>query len=262
MLATNESILRILSRLRPDYTKSSTVTYNSVPAEYLDPTPNRLAARRELELPAAADLVVYTGKLGFGLAEIDHILAAAKHLPRVTFILTGGKPSVARHLRSRCADAGMSNVVFTGFMHDPRRVRLYQRAADVLVSYYTTQDHVVEHNLPQKVLEYMASGAVIVSPAYPATADVLTPENSLIVPPEDPDALAEGIATALRGRQRSEQLAAQALRDARRFTIEARGPADPRPDRGAPASAGRPRGLSLAGYRRRVVSGCAHRPRY
>jgi glycosyltransferase involved in cell wall biosynthesis len=224
MLATNGSILRDLAVAGPDYVKPSAVTYNCVPARYLDPTPNRLEARRELGLPAAADIVVHTGKLGFGLTEIEHILAAAQLLWGVTFILTGGKSSVVRHFRTRCAPAGMSNMVFTGFMHDPRRVRLYQRAADVLVSYYTPQDHAVEHNLPQKVFEYMASGAVIVSPAYPATADVLTTENSLIVPPEDPDVLAEGIAAALRDRQRSEQLAAQALRDARRFTIEVRGP--------------------------------------
>jgi glycosyltransferase involved in cell wall biosynthesis len=224
MLATNASILRDLAAAGPDYAKPSTVTYNFLPAKYLDPTPNRLEARQELELPAAVDIVVHTGKLGFGLAEIEHILAAAKRLSRVTFILTGGKPSVVRHFRSRCAADGMSNVVFTGFMHDPRRVRLYQRAADVLVSYYTPQDHAVEHNLPQKVFEYMASGAVIVSPAYPATADVLTSENSLIVPTEDPDALAEGIATALRDRQQSERLAGHALRDGGRFTIEARGP--------------------------------------
>jgi glycosyltransferase involved in cell wall biosynthesis len=225
ILATNGAILDDLAAAGADYRKPHVITYNGFPSSYLSPTPDRQSARQALGLDTTANLVVYTGKLGLGLVEIEHILNAAKLVPDATFILTGGKPAVVRHWRARCARADITNVLFTGFMHDPHRVRLYQRAGDVVVSYYTPQDHNVKHNLPQKIFEYMTSNAVIVSPAYPATAGVLTRANALLVPPSDPRALATGIATALRDRQMSARLAAHALHDAEQFTIEARGPA-------------------------------------
>ena len=222
VIATNSAILDDLRRVYPSHQKPVALTYNPIPQEYLAREPDRQTARRVLDLPSDAGLVVYTGKLGPGLKEVDYILEAARLLPPYTFLLTGGTPSAVDHFRRHCAHRRISNVIFTGFLARVSDVRTYQRAADVLISYYTAWDHAVDYNFPQKLTEYMASGNVIVTPAFRATEGVIGPHNAIVVPPDDPGSLAAGIRTAFVEPDRAKALAAQALSDVGELTIERR----------------------------------------
>jgi glycosyltransferase involved in cell wall biosynthesis len=220
-LATNSAIITDL-RDAYGFRKPTGLSLNPIPAEYLSTQPDQETARRSLGLSTRAPLAVYTGKLGFGLREIDYILEAAKLLPAVTFVLTGGKPHVVAHFRRTCEGEGLTNVIFTGFLFKVEQVRAYQRAADVVISYYSSYDHVTDHNYPQKLTEYMASGAPIVSPAFRATTDILRPDNAILVEPEDPAVLAAAIEQALAEGGRGHPAAARALEDARNLTVEHR----------------------------------------
>ena len=67
-------------------------------------------------------------------------------------------------------------------LRDPQETRFYQKAADVLVSYYSTDDHPYAYQqLPAKVAEYMASGNAIVAADYPAVHELLNAGNSWLV---------------------------------------------------------------------------------
>lgn len=179
-------------------------------------------ARREINYTDSRPLIVYTGKLGMDVHELRYLFDAAKQLPEYNFLFTGGRAAAVEQVKKYCKERGVSNVLFTGFMNDSTYVRYYQLAADVLVSYYTAKDHLVEFNYPQKINEYMTTGNPVVTPDFPATQDVLNERNVIFVRPDDPDDLARGIRLSIENRHLSQGIALQALKDVRELTFERR----------------------------------------
>ena len=59
----------------------------------------------------------------------------------------------------------------------------------------------------------MIAGKPIVSSDFPATRDVLSSSNAILVPAEKPESLAAGIREAVSDRRRSDELARRALQD-------------------------------------------------
>ena len=221
LLATNsstlESMLKLVNRSKSD----GCITLNPVTNQQAVETLTQEEARKQIQLEnLSAPLVVYTGKIGMHYdRELRHIFTAAKMLPSFQFLLTGGKQDTVRFWEEYCEGEGISNIQFTGYIHDYRRVRLYQYAADVLISYYTDQAHDTRYNLPNKICEYMIAGRIIVTPDYPATRDLLRNDNCHFVRPDDSMALAEGIRYVIEHRSESDQKAARASKEAREFSF-------------------------------------------
>ena len=184
----------------------------------------RAEARRRIAYTGDVPLIVYTGKLGRGIAELEYILQAAQLLPGCRFLFTGGKDDTLAYMRQRCAALQLDNVLFSGFLNDVARVRVYQAAADVLVSYYSARDHLVEYNLPQKLMEYMFSKNPVVTPDFPASRPLVNSDTALLVAPDDPAALAAGIRELLDHPDRAALLAAQAADTIRQHTFESLAP--------------------------------------
>ncbi len=77
---------------------------------------------------------------------------------------------------------------------------------------------------PLKMFEYMAAGRPIVASDLPALREVLRDgENALLVPPEDPQALAAAIQQVRSDRALAERLVACAAEDVRAYTWDIRG---------------------------------------
>ena len=181
-------------------------------------------AREKIKYDSAAPLVVYTGKVGKGIAELEYILEAAAMLPGYHFIFTGGKEQVVNDLRKWSAAKNLNNVTFTGFFDDLRQVRYYQLAADVLVSYYTVKDHLVEFNYPQKLQEYLSTHNPVVTPDFEATREVVNSENAFLTEPDNPQALAEAIKHAVTDKALAKKKANAAFRAAGKITFDYRVP--------------------------------------
>jgi glycosyltransferase involved in cell wall biosynthesis len=179
-------------------------------------------ARKKINYLETNPLVVYTGKLGKGIRELDYIMDAAAALPHYKFILTGGKQEVVNYFENICKDKNIQNVIFPGFMDDSTFISYYQLAADVLVSYYTKEDHMVEYNFPQKLIEYMHTHNPIVTPDFPATHDVINPSNAIIVEPDNIDSFIDGIKKAIENKVASKALALKAWNDVQQFSSEKR----------------------------------------
>lgn len=179
-------------------------------------------ARKSIGYSSAIPLIVYTGKLGKGVKELDYLMEAAMKLQEYNFIFTGGKNDTIAYLKNSCVKKNIQNITFSGFINDVAFVRYYQLAADVLVSYYTRKDHLVEYNLPQKLMEYMFSGNAIVTPDFAASRPFINNETAVLVNPDDVDSLVEGIKKAAGNKALAATLANNAYSAIKDFTFEKR----------------------------------------
>lgn len=179
-------------------------------------------ARKNIGYTDTSPLIVYTGKLGLDVLELKFILKAAKRLPGYKFLFTGGRESAVEKVKDYCKELGVTNVIFTGFFNDSTAVRNYQLAGDILVSYYTSNDHLIEFNYPQKINEYMSTGNPIITPDFPATQDVLNNKNVFFVAPDSEIALADGIKYLVDNPEAGLKLAGQAKEDIKSLTFDSK----------------------------------------
>ncbi len=145
-------------------------------------------------LPGVRD-VVYVGNMGLSMA-LDVVLDAAARLrgdQTIRFVMIGGG-SAAPGLRARAEAEGLTNVVFTGPLPRGEAARVLQDAAATVVPLVAT----IVDTLPTKLFDAMIAGTpIVLSAAGEAKRVVELAGAGLVVPPEDPDALAEGIRRVL-----------------------------------------------------------------
>jgi len=223
VLSTNQAMLEDVEAAgalkRPAF-----VTGNPVPQELVEfgRSHSRADSRRRVGLDLERPLIAYTGKLFGHMKELDYLLQAAARLPDFLFVLTGGQPPVIAELRERLRAEGRSNVRLTGMLKDPNEARFYQKSADVLVSYYSTEDHPFAYQqLPAKLAEYMASGNAIVAADFPAARELLNSGNSFLVEPHNMDAFVHTLNETVENSADAKTRGAQAQRDIAGRTSEA-----------------------------------------
>ncbi|MBV8370069.1 MAG: glycosyltransferase family 4 protein [Candidatus Eremiobacteraeota bacterium] len=141
-------------------------------------------------LPGVRD-VVYVGNMGLSMA-LDVVIDAAAVLrddPTIRFVMVGGG-SAAAGLRARVAAEGLRNVVFTGPLPRAEAARALADAAATVVPLVAT----ITDTLPTKLFDAMIAGTPIVLSASGEAKRVVEAAGAgLVVPPEDPAALAAGV---------------------------------------------------------------------
>ncbi|HEY5925091.1 MAG TPA: glycosyltransferase family 4 protein [Kofleriaceae bacterium] len=181
------------------------IVMNGVDGELFKPR-DRAAARAELGLPAGP-LAVYVGnlKLEKGVLDLGKAWAnVARHVPDATLLVVGDGPlkdqlesmtkPPPRHGGERSGVAGALTERVRLIARQPLdRIPSYLAAADILV----LPSHC--EGTPNVVLEALASGRRVVATAVGGVPDLITsPTLGTLVPPRDPDALADAIMIALR----------------------------------------------------------------
>lgn len=173
------------------------------PAPDIPPMPSRDELRSELEF--SGDTLVFAGRLGPQKA-LGVLLRALVDLPDVTLALAGDGPERAA-LEHTAHDLGLDGRVrFLGAVPRDRVLRLF-RAADVSVLPSAWE------NFPHTVVEALAVGCPVIATAVGGVPEAVTDgENGLLVPPNDPAALAGAIARFLADDELRAKLAAAAPR--------------------------------------------------
>ena len=178
--------------------------------------------RNDLSLPVSKNLVVYTGKPYKGRGA-ETLIKSAGFLDDSTLILiVGALPDDMKRINRVIEENGLrSKVIIEG--HKPSyEIPLYQLAADVLVMPYSTAWNLQKWASPVKMFEYMASGNPIVSTDFPNIREVLDVENSVLVPPDDSQALAMGIRRCLEDKEFSRSIGMRARAQVRKYSWESR----------------------------------------
>ncbi len=194
VLATNTWKGGELARMEPSVKRKLIVEPNAVDIEAFGNGGNKEEARVKLDLPRDKKLAIYTGHL-YAWKGVDTLSEAAKVLPedmRVVFV--GGTEKDI--LRFKESYGGEKRIMIIG--HRPHdEMPLWQAAADVLVVPNTGKEAISAHyTSPMKLFEYMASGRPIVASDLPSVREMLSEKNAILVVPDDPQALAEGIVRA------------------------------------------------------------------
>lgn len=107
---------------------------------------------------------------------------AAQHCPDVKALLIGDGPDQAE-LERYCRENGLNNcVVFTGYREN---IADYYRILDLLVLPSFTE------GLPNAVLEAMSFGIPVLATSVGGVPEIIEKDNGVLVPPNDPEALAK-----------------------------------------------------------------------
>ena len=182
---------------------------------YLD-MPSASAARKVLSIPEQFT-VGYTGHLYVGRG-VELILALAKRLPDVRFLLVGGNPKDVSRLKAEVENANLMNVVLTGFVPNAK-LPLYQAACDILLMPYqrkvaaSSGGDISRYLSPMKLFEYMASERPIISSNLPVLRETLNDGNSVLLAPNEIDAWAGAIRELQSNEPRRDKLSRQARKD-------------------------------------------------
>lgn len=180
-------------------------------------------ARAQLKLEPAQRLVVYTGHL-YAWKGVDVLAEALGSLgAAVQGLFVGGTPNELQRLRALLAANGWTNQTLVGPV-PPQQVPLYQAAADVLALPNSGKAEISRsYTSPLKLFEYLAAGQPIVASDLPSLREVLQDgETALLVPPDDPQALAQAIGRLLADPALTQRLVAHARAAVQAYTWTAR----------------------------------------
>jgi glycosyltransferase involved in cell wall biosynthesis len=192
------------------------VAHDGLDEKFFQPTEEKKSVRDRLGIDPDAFIALYIG--GFDTWKgVETFCRAATFAPEITFVAIGGTPKQVTELASR-----FPSVQFLGsrpYAELPHN----QQAADVLVIPNTARDPLsARFTSPLKLFAHLASGVPMVASDVPALRDVLNEEAAMLVTPDDPRALAEGIQN-VRTTPKEAHLRAQQAHDlAQAYTWRAR----------------------------------------
>ena len=190
------------------------------------PSGARLMPARRFTPPSPGEtpVLAYAGHLYPGKG-VEILLRAVAQLPEVRAVIIGGYPNDADLAKVRRLTSELSlddRVEFTGQV-EPSRVSPLLAAADLLILPVTGARSFTQYTSPMKLFEYMALGKPIVASDLSAIREVLRDgENAVLVEPDSPGRLADGVRRVLGDRVLAGRIAHGAFDDAAQYSWERR----------------------------------------
>jgi colanic acid biosynthesis glycosyl transferase WcaI len=152
-------------------------------------------------------VVLYSGNIALtqGLETVIEAAKLLEHIPEITVTIVGEKKALNR-LEEYCQQCGTKNVRLLPFQPQEKLAEMY---AGTDVGLVIQKKNVVDFNMPSKIQKLLASGMAIIAsvPNTGTAARAISNSNGgLVVPPEDPQVLAEAIEKLYHDRDLVKQL--------------------------------------------------------
>ncbi len=175
---------------------------------------NKADCRVKLNLPLDKKIVLYTGHL-YHWKGADLLAQTAEKMPDVEVYLVGGTKEDVAEFRQKY---NFSNLHIVGWQKHGD-IPYWLKAADVLVLPNSAKEKISSHyTSPMKLFEYMASKKPIIASKLSSISEVLDEDSAILVEPDNPRALAEGIKKALNDWELSGAVAENSYNKAGRFS--------------------------------------------
>ncbi|MDZ8065916.1 MAG: glycosyltransferase family 4 protein [Nostoc sp. DedQUE08] len=167
---------------------------NWVDVNFIRPLPKEDNPFRTAHSLNGKFVVLYSGNIALtqGLESVVKAASALRHIPDIVFVIVGEAKGLQR-LQQECLDCGADNVMLLPFQ--PRK-DLPQMLAAADVGLVVQKKNVVSFNMPSKIQVLLASGGALVASVPDngtAARAIRQSGGGVIVPPEDPQALAMAI---------------------------------------------------------------------
>lgn len=198
---------------------------NGTELERYEHLPTPPEARRQLKLKEKLT-IVYSGHFYSGRG-MEILMSLAKALPQFQFLWIGGKQEDIDPWKSKLTQAGILNVVITGFIKN-QFLPLYQAAGDILIMPYqraiagSSGGNIVNVINPMKMFDYLASGRAIAASDIPVFHEVLNEKNSIFCTPDNEEEWVKTIHHLANDEKLRQNLARQAKQDAKQYTWKIR----------------------------------------
>jgi glycosyltransferase involved in cell wall biosynthesis len=173
--------------------------------------------RNKLGLPIDKKIVLYTGHL-YDWKGTQVLAQASDLLPAEIYFVGGTKEDVQDF---KVKDPNLKIKIIG---HRPySEIPCWLRAADVLVLPNSGKEEISKHwTSPLKLFEYMAASKPIVASDLPSIREILNKDNAILVAPDNPEALAEGINKALTDKGLSARISVLAYEGVKNYTWQKR----------------------------------------
>ena len=193
IITVSKKTMEYVRRLGADRSKTS-VIYNGVDIDTFHPE-NKGESRKKLGLPKNRNIILSVRRLVYknGLDTlIESVPLVARNHPDTLFIVAGKGPS-KKLIEDRIKEQGIEdNIKLTGFVPD-RLLPVYYDAADYFVLPSASGE-----GLPLVLLEAMACGLPVIATTVGGTPEIVKHmKNGVLVPPRNPEAMAETISKLL-----------------------------------------------------------------
>jgi len=138
-------------------------------------------------------VVLYTGLLGY--AQAPEIMIEAADVLRdkkdIVFLIVGTGP-LEKELKIEARKLKLTNVIFTG-LRPHEEMPQFVTLADICLIPYKNKE-TFKDNIPSKMFDYLASGTpIIINLEGEASSILLKSQTGILVKPENPQSLADGI---------------------------------------------------------------------
>ncbi len=177
---------------------------------------NKSKNRVKLNLPQDKKIILYTGHL-YSWKGVNTLIDSARFLDKDTklYLVGGTEKDIAKIKKQTLKDESI--VVIGNKPHS--EIFYWQKSADVLIISNTAREDISKYyTSPMKLFEYMASETPIVSTSLPSIKEVLNENNSVLVEPDNPKKLAEGINKVLKDKELGKRISKQARLDVMDYT--------------------------------------------
>ena len=178
--------------------------------------------REKLNLPLDKKIALYTGHL-YKWKGVETLALASRFLSKdVLIVIVGGIKWYLSNFKKFVEKNNLKNILILGHQ-DYSQIPYFLKAADCLVLIGTEKSKVSKtYTSPMKMFEYMASGQPIVASDLPSFREILNQDNAVLVEPDNPKALAEGIRKILNNSELANKISNQAHQDVQKYTWDNR----------------------------------------
>ncbi|HEY9873918.1 MAG TPA: glycosyltransferase family 4 protein [Candidatus Obscuribacterales bacterium] len=183
---------------------------NWVDINFIRPLPKENNSFRTANQLEGKFVVLYSGNIGLtqGLETVIKAATKVRDIPEITIAIVGEAEALQK-LQRRCQGWGAENVLLLPFQ--PRE-QLPEMLAAADVGLVMQKSNVISFNMPSKIQLLLASGRAIIA-SVPVTGTAATAVQrsggGIVVPPEDPEALAAAIMELYKNPEKAEMLGKQ-----------------------------------------------------